>query len=259
MASGLRRNDILSVLRGSGQATVEELARRFAVTEQTIRRDLAELAAAGRIERVHGGAALRSGVANIVYEERRGLNAGAKDRIGALVARHVPANASLFINIGTTTEAVARHLVDRGPLTVVTNNINVASILAPNEGCEIIVTGGVLRRADGGLVGDLASQTIGQFKVDIAIIGASALDEAGDLYDFDLREVHVSRAIIANARAVFLVADASKFDRAAPVCIASMADVDAVFSDRALPPALARSCARWGTAVHVANGQGADA
>lgn len=253
MTSGLRRDQILALMRSQGRASVEDLAARFGVTVQTIRRDLGELANEGKIDRVHGGATMRAGVANIVYDERRRLNAAAKQTIAGLVARHVPDNVSLFINIGTTTEAVARELLGHRNLTVVTNNINVANTLAANESCEIIVSGGTLRRTDGGLVGDLAMQMVEQFKVDIAIIGASAIDEDGDLLDFDLREVSVSRSIIRHARKAFLVTDHSKFERAAPVRIASFAELDAVFTDRPLPADLQQRCVEWQTDVFVAS------
>lgn len=246
---GLRKNEIIALMRLEGKATVEALAEHFDVTVQTIRRDLGELEAAGKVSRVHGGAVIRSGVTNIEYEERRNLYAEAKEAIAKRVAEDVPDDISLFINIGTTTEAVARELLDHTNLTVVTNNMNVANILAANQNCEIIVSGGTLRRTDGGLVGDLTTQMIEQFKVDIAIIGASALDEEGDLLDFDLREVRVSKSIIRHARKIFLVTDHSKFERSAPVRIASISEVDAVFTDRPFPPALAAKCAEWGTRV----------
>lgn len=239
------------LLRTEGNATVDYLADYFGVTVQTVRRDLSDLEQEGHISRVHGGATLRGGVTNIEYDERRDLNAAAKEQIGRLVAQHIPANTSLFINIGTTTEAVARALLDHESLTVVTNNMNVANILAGNPQCEIIVSGGALRRSDGGLVGDLATQMIEQFKVDIAIIGASALDEDGDLLDFDLREVRVSKSIIRHARRIFLVTDGSKFERTAPVRIASLSDLHAVFTDRMLPGDLSQRCIEWDTEVHT--------
>ncbi len=247
----LRRSEILSLLRSQGQATVDGLADHFGVTVQTVRRDLTELAQEGRINRVHGGAMIRNGVTNIEYDERRGLHAEAKERIAALVASHVPDNVSLFINIGTTTEAVARALMDHQNITVVTNNMNVANIMAGNPTCEIIVSGGTLRRSDGGLVGDLTTQMIEQFKVDIAIIGTSALDDDGDLLDFDLREVRVSKAIIRHARKIYLATDFSKFGRSAPVRIASLSELDSVFIDQPLPQALVSKCAEWGTQIHV--------
>jgi len=247
----LRKNDILSLIRSEGKVTVEELAGQFGVTVQTVRRDLNELEIEGRISRVHGGATVRSGLTNIEYDERRNWNADAKTAIARRVVQDIPDNVSLFMNIGTTTEAVARELLDHAGVTVVTNNMNVANIMAGNPGCEIIVSGGILRRSDGGLVGDLTTQMIEQFKVDIAVIGASALDDDGDMLDFDLREVRVSKSIIRHARRVFLVTDASKFERSAPVRIASLSEIDAVYIDRALPGDLAARCREWGTAVHI--------
>lgn len=252
MALSLRQSEILDLARAGGRVAVEALAARFGVTLQTIRRDLTELADAGRLERVHGGAVLKAGVANIGYAERRSLYAEAKAAIARACAAAVPDNSSLFLNIGTTTEAVARELLGHRNLTVVTNNLNVANILAEGESCDVIVAGGVLRRSDGGLVGDLTKEAIEAFKVDFAIIGTSALDEDGDLLDFDSQEVRVSRAIIARARRTFLVADHSKLMRAAPVRIASLSEIDAIFTDRPLPGPLMRRCADWGTEVRIA-------
>lgn len=252
MALSLRQNEILEIARAEGKVVVETLAERFGVTVQTIRRDLTELAEAGKLDRVHGGAVMPSGVANIGYEERRSLNAEAKAAIARSCAALIPDNSSLFINIGTTTEAVARELLRHQNITVVTNNMNVANILVANESCAVIVAGGVLRRSDGGLVGDITTQAIEGFKVDFAIIGTSALDEDGDLLDFDPQEVRVSRAIIRQARRIFLVADSSKLARSAPVRITSLAEIDAVFTERPLPAELALRCAEWETEVHLA-------
>jgi DeoR family glycerol-3-phosphate regulon repressor len=249
MALSFRQAEILDIARSEGRVIVETLADRFGVTLQTIRRDLTDLSDAGLLDRVYGGAVIRKGVANIGYEERRRLNEEAKAAIARTCARAVPDNSSLFLNIGTTTEAVAHELLNHRNLTVVTNNMNVANILVANESCEIMVAGGVLRRSDGGLVGDLTAQFIEQFKVDFAIIGASALDADGDLLDFDLQEVRVSQALIRRARQSFLVADASKFQRSAPVRIASLRELDGMFTDKPLPPDLAALCAEWDTAL----------
>ncbi len=251
MALSFRQSEILEIARSEGRVGVENLAERFGVTLQTIRRDLGDLADAGKLDRVHGGAVLRAGVANIGYEDRRLMNADAKAAIARACAAMVPENSSVFLNIGTTTEAVARALLNHRNLTVVTNNLNVANILAANESCDVIVAGGVLRRSDGGLVGDLTTEAIAHFKVDHAIIGTSALDKDGDLLDFDPQEVRVSRAILRQARASCLVTDASKLDRRAPVRIASLAEIGRVVTDRAFPAELAQKCREWGTEVVV--------
>jgi DeoR family glycerol-3-phosphate regulon repressor len=114
-----------------------------------------------------------------------------------------------------------------------------------------MVAGGHLRRSDGGLVGDLTADFISQFKVDYAIIGTSALDEDGDLLDFDLAEIRVSRTIIRQARKSFLVTDSSKLDRAAPAKLCSLEEIDAIFIDTPLPETLTTRCAQWGTRVEI--------
>jgi DeoR family glycerol-3-phosphate regulon repressor len=251
MTLTLRQSEILDRARRVGRVSVDGLAAHFGLTVQTIRRDLTELCDAGALQRTHGGAVLPSGLTNIGYEERRRTAAAAKEAIGRAAAEMIPAGASLFMNIGTTTEAVARALQDTANLTVVTNNMNVAQIFGPHPSAEVIVTGGRLRRSDGGLVGDMAVQTIRQFKVDIAVIGASAIDAGGDLLDFDPDEVRVSRAILKQARQVMLVADASKRARRAPVRIAEMMEINRWITDAAPPPRLADICAEWGVKITV--------
>lgn len=252
MSQSFRQPDILEIARTEGKVTVEDLAARFDVTVQTIRRDLTELANAGKLERVHGGAILPSGVTNILYEERRRLNEPAKAAIGRACASAIPHEASVFLDIGTTTEAVARALMDHHNLMVVTNNMNVAQILRAKPDCEIILAGGALRRSDNGLVGHLTARTIENFKFDVAILGCSALDEEGDMLDFDIQEVVVGQTLLNRSREVFLVADHSKFQRSAPVRIGSLRDVDHMFTDAPLAAPLAEKCRSWATRVHVA-------
>ncbi|GGH37532.1 DeoR/GlpR family DNA-binding transcription regulator [Cribrihabitans marinus] len=251
MSQTFRHPEILEIARREGKVTVEGLAVHFGVTLQTIRRDLSDLAESGRLERVHGGAVLPSGTTNIGYEERRSLNSAAKTAIARACAARVPNDISLFLNIGTSTEAVAQELLHHRNLMVVTNNMNVANILVANPDCEIIVTGGHLRRADGGLVGNLAAGTIRQFKFDLAVVGCSALDKDGDLLDFDIQEVGVSQAILRQSRKTFLVADHSKFTRSAPARIASLAEIDTFYTDRPLASDLAARCADWNTEVSI--------
>ncbi|WP_417248145.1 DeoR/GlpR family DNA-binding transcription regulator [Celeribacter sp.] len=249
MSNNFRHPVIIEIARKTGKVTVEGLAEHFGVSLQTIRRDLSELADEGRLERVHGGAVMPSGTSNIGYEDRRLLNADAKTAIARACAARIPNGISLFLNIGTSTEAVAQELLQHEGLMVVTNNMNVANILATNPNCEVIVTGGHLRRSDGGLVGTLAAQTIQKFKFDLAVIGCSALDQDGDFLDFDIQEVNVSQTILRQSRKTYLISDHTKFARSAPARIASLADVDAFFTDQEVVPDLAASCANWGTEV----------
>ena len=249
-----RQHQILALSRQLGSVAVEDLAQRFDVTPQTIRKDLNELCDLRLLARTHGGAMLASGVENLAYEARRMMAATEKVVIGRHAAALVPNNCSLFINIGTTTEEVARALIHHEGLLVITNNIHVATILMPRPKIEVILAGGVLRKSDGGIVGEAAVDFITQFKVDHAVIGASAIDEDGAMLDFDYREVRVAKAIMRNARNVMLVADAMKFTRSAPVRIGPLTDVDVFVTDRAPPDPVIAYCRENGVKLEIANG-----
>ena len=226
-----RQQDILALARAQGRVNVDELSLRFEVSPQTIRKDLNELCDLQLLSRVHGGAVVTSGVENIAYEARRFIAQTEKRAIGAAAARLIPNNASLFINIGTTTEEVARALHGHDDLLVITNNLNVAMLLYRHPRIDVIMAGGPVRRADGAVIGGAAVEFVEQFKVDYAIIGTSAIEEDGALLDFDVREVQVSRAIIDNARHVVLVADQTKLQRTAPVRIGHLSEVDIFVTD----------------------------
>ena len=121
-------------------------------------------------------------------------------------------------------------------LRVITNNLNVATILSGNTSCEVIVAGGSVRPRDRAIVGEATIDFIRQFKVDIALIGVSSIEADGSLRDFDLREVKVAQTIIAQAREVWLAADASKFNRPAMIQLGTLSQIDRLFTD-AEPPA----------------------
>jgi DeoR family glycerol-3-phosphate regulon repressor len=245
-AVAARHAAILDIARRTGSVSVDELAARLAVTPQTIRKDLNLLARQSMLARVHGGAVVTSGTDNLAYSERRTVAAPAKAAIGAAAAALVPDGASLFINIGTTTEAIASALVGHRDLMVITNNLNVVDILGGRPRIEVIAAGGRVRASDRAVVGALATDFIRGFKVDMALIGASAIDMDGTFLDFDVDEVRVSQTIIRHARRVLLAVDASKLGRAAPVRIGDMGDVDYLVTD-AEHAALAAACAAAGT------------
>lgn len=251
MPQTFRHPEILEIARNDGKVIVEDLSRKFGVSHQTIRRDLSDLTQAGKLERVHGGAVLPSGTINIEYEERRLLNADRKTAFAKACAAHIPNDISLFLGIGSSTEAVARALVLHQNLIVVTNNMNVANILATKPDFDVILTGGQIRQSDGGLIGNLASETVQRFKLDLAVIGCSALDDEGDLLDFDIQEVGVNQTVLRQSRRSYLVADTSKFQRSAPARIASLEDIDTVFTDADLPGKLAKRCSVWNTTVSI--------
>ena len=226
-----RREDIRKLVQQSGYVTIEALAKKFDVTPQTIRRDINEMATAGILERYHGGAGWTTSTENISYGMRQKMGHEGKREIGQLVAQDIGDGTSLFINIGTTTEQVAKALNDHRNLRVITNNLNVASICAANPEFEVIIAGGVVRARDLGVIGEATIDFMDQFKVDVGIIGISGIDVDGSLLDFDYREVRVAQAIIRNSRKVYLCADQSKFGRRAMVRLGHISDIDVLYTD----------------------------
>ena len=248
-----RQLRLIEEVRRLGSVTVESLAERFGVTLQTVRRDVRLLAEAGVLARFHGGVRVPGTTTeNLAYRQRQQLNEDAKQRIARRVASDVPHGCSLIINIGTTAEAVARELADHRGLRVITNNLNVAAILSDHPDCELIVAGGVVRARDRAIMGEATVEFIGQFKVDIALIGISGIESDGTLRDFDYREVRVARAILEHSREIWLAADHSKFNRPAMVELARLDHLDRLYTDASPPEPFPRLLAEAGVQCIVA-------
>jgi DeoR family glycerol-3-phosphate regulon repressor len=253
---GLERQEkIRRLVEVKGFVTVDYLAREFEVTPQTIRRDINCLSEDGSIVRYRGGAGMAPSTENVAYSRRKVLCLPEKQRIARMVAHAIPDNASLFINIGTTTEEIAKVLVNHRRLRVITNNLNVASILSGKEDFEVIVAGGLVRHRDGGIVGPLTVDFIQQFRVDYGVIGISGIDMDGALLDFDYLEVRAARAIIENSRKTLLAADHTKFGRNAMVRLGSLAEIDDLFTDRDPPAELAEVIHTAEVELHVAEAE----
>ncbi len=252
-----RQSKILGLVQSQGYVTIEHLAQRFAVTPQTIRRDINDLNKKGHLQRFHGGAGISSSVENVAYSHRKVICQLEKQKIARSLAKEIPDRASVFINIGTTTEEVAKALLHHHGLRVITNNLNVALILSGNPDFEVIVAGGLIRSRDRGIIGEATIDFIHQFKVDYGIIGISGIDLDGTLLDFDYREVRAARAIIDNSRRVFLAADHTKFGRNAMVRLGGIDEVTALFTDTQPPLALAEILAASEVGLRVASGKSA--
>ncbi|KPQ21613.1 MULTISPECIES: DeoR/GlpR family transcriptional regulator [unclassified Halomonas] len=252
MNQQFRQDAIIELVRQHGYMSIEQLTDHFAVTPQTIRRDLNTLANDGRVRRVHGGVGIESSTVNTAYSTRKTMHLEEKERIARCLAEHIPNDASLFINIGTSNEVIAQALLDHQGLEIITNNLNVAAILQHKEDFTVIIAGGQVRSRDGGIIGEAAIDFINQFKVDYGIIGISGIDEDGSLLEFDYQEVRVAQAIIANSRRVYLAADYSKFHRNPVVRQGNIAQLDALFTDRKPPEAIQRLLTQHDVALHLA-------
>jgi len=230
-----RQEKITQLVQSRGFVTIDFLADEFCVTPQTIRRDINVLSEMGLVRRYHGGAGMVPSTENVAYTKRKVLCLKEKQQIAQMVAGHIPDHASLLINIGTTTEEIAKALCDHRGLRVITNNLHVAAILSGNKNFEVIVAGGLVRQRDGGIIGPLTIDFIEQFRVDYGIIGISGIDMDGTLLDFDYREVRAARSVMDNSRKVFLAADHTKFGRNAMVRLGNIAEIDALYTDQ-FPP-----------------------
>jgi DeoR family transcriptional regulator of aga operon len=210
-----RRDRLEALVAADGFVRVADAAARLGVSEVTIRGDLRDLAGAGRIRRVHGGAmAVRSEQREHSVESSSRRDADLKRAIGRRAAAFVETGMSILLDVGSTTHAVAQALVDRVDLTelvVVTNGLGIALALeAAMPRFTVVVTGGTLRPLQHSLVDPIASATLAQLHVDLAIIGCNGIDRDGTVTNINLPEAEVKRAMLRSASTAILVAEGAK-------------------------------------------------
>lgn len=254
-----RQQQILETVRDSRQVTVAELGHRFGVSEVTIRRDLSELAAQGALRRAHGGAiVVTSAPPEPPVVQRMARAENCKKCIGRAAAALVADGQSVFIGSGSTTAHVARYLVDRQDLTVVTNALNIATELAAAEGVTVVVTGGMMRDSELSLVGHIAEQSLREVRVDKVILGMRAISlEAGMTNDY-LPEVMTDRTIIEMAPELVVVADHTKFGKVASAYIAPVKRITTLVTDAEADAEILARLAGIGVRVIVADVEGRD-
>ncbi len=248
---GNRQQLLMEQLAAQRYISIEEIARRFSVTTQTARRDIMELERQGKVRRLHGGAMLANSVEPGELRRRRVTNSLAKDRIGARVADLVEDGASVFLDTGTTCEAVARALVSRENLRVVSYSLRIAAFLREVTDFTIAIPGGFVRQVDGGVFQEQARSFISGFKFDLAILSVSGIDDEGDLGDDDEAEVESVRTAMQHSSRVLLAVDGSKFGHRGLVRLGRISDVDMIVTDRPPPPGIAALVEQAGVDLHL--------
>ncbi len=251
-----RQAEIANLVQKAGFASVEELAERFEVTTQTIRRDVNGLCELGILRRTHGGVEPPAPVSNIHYSTRQILNLPQKKRIADLVAKEIGSGQSLAFSIGTTPEIVMQALVNHERLNVFTNNLNVAFTASANPTFQVTIAGGRLRHGDRDILGSSAQEFFANYKVDVGIFGVAGVDEDGTLLDFHEDEVAARQSILANCRKSFLVLDHSKFGRSAHVRGGHISDLSGIFSDKPVPVSIRALLSGTTTRVVTADKEG---
>jgi len=232
-----RQIALLEEVRARGAVSVERLALRLDVTMQTVRRDVQRLADVGLLVRFHGGVSLpRTAPAVGAWKERQALRADAKARIARSVVSAIPDGASLMLGNGTTIEAIARELLRKPGLRIITHNLHAAQVLAEHPDCKLHIAGGVVRTRDCALEGEGTVAFLQQFKVDITIQSTMSIDADGTFRDIDQREIPVAQTMMAQARECWLATDVSKFNQAALAEAGRLQHIKRVFTE-ALPPA----------------------
>jgi len=248
----LRQQALLRILERTGYASVEELTTTFAVTPQTIRRDIADLDIQGKARRYHGGVALASPIDTGTYRQRRTDKIDIKRRIARRVVELVPDGSAVFLDAGSTCAAVAEALTARSGLKIVTYNLRAAMILMDQSDFTIAIPSGFVRNVDGSVVGDAVPDFVSRFRFDIAIIAVSGIEEDGGMGDDDQHEVDVVRVAMARARSVLLATGSDKFYRTALVSLGSVGDVSDIVTDLAPNGSLGRVIASSRARLHIA-------
>jgi len=235
-----RRQQMVAFVEEHNGATVARLSERFGISEATARRDLTQLSRRGLLVRAHGGAIPRrprqvEGFPEPPILERASVMPDEKRRIGRAAAALVEDGDTILIAGGSTTARMIPHLAERGRLTVMTNNLNVAGLLAAYPTITLILLGGILRHSELSLLGILPEDALKNLRADKLFIGSSAIHVDYGLSADDMAEVQTDRALVAAAAEITVVADRTKFGRVRTARVISMEEVHRIVTDRDIP------------------------
>ncbi|MBV8749956.1 MAG: DeoR/GlpR transcriptional regulator [Candidatus Eremiobacteraeota bacterium] len=247
-----RQQRIAEQLRVNGSLRVKDLAARFGASDMTIRRDLADLEAAGVVKRVHGGAIAWK--TRTPFGERSAISGAAKTTIARAVAALIEPGECVMFDMGTTSYAVACELADRTGLFLITNAVNTARELTRGRNRVLLVGGFVHGHApELNIVGEIACETIRRFRADKLILGAGGITLEHGLMYFDVEEVDVRTAMLESARTVIVASDHTKFGREDLVPLTPLSRADVVVTDAPPPDAFRTYFAEHDVRVIVAN------
>lgn len=235
MSGNLRHEAILDTLQTRGRVDVVDVASRFSVSEVTVRRDLDQLARAGVLRRVRGGAvSVRMRGEGLPYAMRRLEHAAAKERIATAAASLVVDGEAVCVDSGTTAVEVARRLASRR-LTVMPFSVQALEVLTGSPTARILLPAGSVRPDEGSIVGPLVEQSLRGLRFDTVFLSCcgASLDDGVTAHDLD--DAAAKRAMIGAGRRIVLIAEGAKFARSAMSITCSLRDVDVVVTDDSAP------------------------
>lgn len=256
-----RRAKIVDMVLNAGTVSLDDLAAGFGVSRMTIHRDLDELAAAGLLKKIRGGASIDAADGfDPDYRLREARAASEKRAVARAAADMVEPGQSIMINDGTTAGQMAAFLADKAPLTVITNNLTVISVLADVAGITLIAVGGTYSRKFNGFYGVLAETALAGLSADIAFMSTSAVTGNG-VYHQDHEVLGTKKAMLERSRRRILLADHHKFGRSALYRLADLTRFECVITGAPLCPEQSAPLRDAGVTVHIAapDGQGAPA
>ncbi|NLS02697.1 DeoR/GlpR transcriptional regulator [Rhizobium sp. P32RR-XVIII] len=234
MLTTQRKSLILDILRRDGQVIAKRVAEDFALSEDTIRRDLREMAAEGLLQRVHGGAMpITPSLPD--FSARRSVASEAKQRLGARAAEMVEAGQMIFLDGGTTTAEVARHLPRDIAITVATHSPTIAAELEHHPSAEVILTGGRLYKHSMVATGAAAMAAISQLRPDIFFLGVTAAHPAHGLSTGDFEEAAIKRHIAHCSAETHVLLTEEKFDLVSPCPVLGISEVTGLIVSAGIP------------------------
>lgn len=251
MLGPTRKAHLLEHLRRHGQIVAKDLSAQLDVSEDTIRRDLRELAAKGELQRVHGGA-LPTAAAAADFSARERLAPNEKTAVGRAAAAMVQPGQIVALDGGTTTLQIARHLPRDLRATVITHSPNIALALGEHPFVEVVMIGGRLFKHSFVNVGAAAVEAIRHIRADLYFMGVTGIHARAGLSTGDLEECHVKRALIASAAETHVLVTAEKVDAASPYVIAKLSEIDGVVVAKDVPSRAVQAYRRLGLSVRRA-------
>lgn len=248
-----RRHEIIELLVVKGTVSVDDMAQRFAVSKMTIHRDLDDLESEGLLRKIRGGATIElSGQFESDFRYRARMAASEKRSIARAAAEFIEPGTSVMIDDGSTSQTIVPYLIEKRPLTIITNNLAVITDLSGQSGLDVIALGGTFSKKFNGFFGVLTEKALEGLRADTLVMSSSSINGRTAFHQ-DQEVLEVKRRMIASSAKRYLMVDHKKFGRTALHLLSDLSVFDQVITTDALPSETARSLRSEGINLHFAS------